>query len=144
MSLANKSSNAVELRAAGALPAAGAFEDVADATTLDTRGCSFVGLLCKYTRGAVGGAAKLRVYDSADGTVWHARCVLDASSYTSGELDAHTFAIKLPVSAGANEEQHSFSVDVALARYVRFTAAEYGVAGTPGTLAVSAVTGASP
>lgn len=137
MSAGFKSKSTGTARASTSLPAGGAFDDVASAPTIPLPSGDTVALLVEYTRGAVGGAVQLRVWDSVDEVTWYLRCVLDAGSYASGVVDADPMTLKMPVSSGAVAERYSVMLDTTTARNIRVTAAEYGVTATPGTCAVS-------
>lgn len=126
------------LRASAALPAAGAY-DVAP-TPVAVGAAARLRLFCTYTRGAAGGAFALKIQRSHDGgTTFVDDTVIDGTSLSAGAVNVFTLALKFPVAAGAGAEARGFLVEVDADTHVRVAAAEYGVTGTPGTLAITGV-----
>jgi hypothetical protein len=125
-------------RASAALPASGAY-DLAPAT-IEMGTSSRVRLFCKYTRGAAGGAFKLKVARSDDGgTTFIDDTVIDGTSLSSGALNVFTLELKFPVAAGAPQESRNFLIEAEIETLVRVAFAEYGNTGSPGTLEVTMV-----
>lgn len=124
-------------RASAALPASGAYDTTP--TTIDTGYAQGLELCVSYTRGTTGGAVKLKVQVSQDGTAWYDRTVEDGASLSSGAMSCYVAEHKLPVSSGSTAELYTYVVDVSTVRYARVAAAEYGATGTPGTCAINAL-----
>ncbi len=126
------------VRTSAALPAAGAY-DIAGATfRVNVKDRDVASLWCTYTRGAGGGAAAIKVYGSCDNGTTYALCtVIDPASYTTGTQLLAAAVFKLPVAAGVPAEEWIVpNIDVSAFTHIQVLSAEYGVTGTPGTLAV--------
>lgn len=113
----------------------------------------YVALYCTYTRGAASGAVTLRPEFSADnGTTFWRQGALSTQAivagsdvltnvqssaylYTSTATGAETFIIELSDAA---------EKDILIATHIRVSAAETGVPGTPGTLAIALCIGTRP
>jgi len=143
MSHVSKSKSPANLRTKAALEAAGAYDAVVSATALHVQHAQYLVLLGKYTRGAVGGRASIKVYDSVDGENYYLRAVVDAGSYASGALDCDALVLALPEPPDGTEFAFSLTIDCEVSRYVKIVAAETGAAGSPGQLELTALTGVS-
>jgi hypothetical protein len=118
-----------------ALPAAGAYDTAGAATKLDAPGATRAEVFVQYTRGAAGGAFKVKLLVSDDGTNFFERTVVDTA--VSGASNVFTQEFKFPVAAGAPAELRTLLLDVGMCVAFKLLFAEYGVAGTPGTLSAT-------
>lgn len=129
-------------RTGGALPPAGAFD--ATPAELCCAGFDFCTLYASYTRGAAGGAVTIRPEFSEDsaGAVWHTKglyapaIVVPGADATSAEQrETITYA---STAAGAELFPLGTIYLNGTVERIRFPAAESGVVGAPGTLALEA------
>jgi hypothetical protein len=127
------------LRASAVLTAAGAYDTP---TKFDVPLASRAEVAITYTRGASGGAFKLKVLVSQDGTNFVERTVIDSGSMSSGVLNVFTGEFKFPVTSSGSAESRSFILDLSTCVAFKVSFAEYGVTGTPGTLSATMMMGA--
>jgi hypothetical protein len=134
------------VRVSAPLPGGGVYDTEASAVALavDVRGSRGVELFTDYTRGNVGGAFKVKLLGYNDDAAPAAgagfeRTIIDGGSFASGAVNVFTAEFKFPVAAGAALEKRSLEFLVERVAYVVFLFAEYGLVGTPGTLAATAV-----
>jgi hypothetical protein len=125
-----------------ALPAAGAFTNPS-AYTIQA-GIRYVTFWITYTRGAAGGFALLKVLFS-NGTEEGNDIVIDQSVTVAqpfGTQPIYEQVIQAPAPADANPIVFVLPVKVAVgSTNVRLLAAEGGVVGTPGTMAIAVASG---
>lgn len=129
----------ITVRASAVLPASGAYDS--SPTTIEVDFAREVEVYITYTRGAAGGAFQVKVLTSADNVTFCERTVIDGNSLASGAMNVYTASYKFPVAASGSAENRSLIVNVNTTKFIQFVFAEYGVTGTPGTLAAVAVTG---
>lgn len=137
ISLGQKGVTNVSVRASAALAAAGAY-DTAATVGLSALHCDKLGLSCSYTRGAAGGAAKIKVIVSCDnGATFVPLMMVDPTSYSAGVQTLIVAEFKLPASTGASAETYAVPpIDLSGYSHYQVLAAEYGITATPGTLAL--------
>ena len=107
--------------------------------SVEISGTSFVSIYAKYTRGAVGGKAGLRVQGSFDGTTWYDMLVVDPSTLSAGAVDSAVMTLNLPSPGDASPTNYVVGQDVSGLKHFRLSVAEVGVIGTPGNIAIDIV-----
>lgn len=130
------------LRAAAALPAAGALD--ATPTTMAVAGWTKLTLFCSYTRGALGGSVRMVPEYSIPGaaTTWYRPTIYDAGAFAAGadvvsNLQRESF---LYTSTGAAAERFIYDVELpSNCELFRVACCEVGVIGTSGNMAIVGV-----
>lgn len=131
------------LRASSALAASGAFDADPTAASVhpETRAAT---LLVTFTRGSSSSAFALRVEVSPDDSEWYAQTASDGTTALSApflRVNFHALEYRSPVPASNDPLRLAIPVELAGAKYVRVSCAEYGDTANPGTLAASLVEG---
>ena len=139
-------------RAAAALPAAGAWD--AAPTELFCAGAEYVTLYITYTRGGAGGSVRLRLEaspHSVDRAVvedWFLPTIKQVGAFAAGadvnSGEQRENGVLYTATAAAAEMFAYGPVHIQAAERIRVRAQEVGAAGTPGTLHIIAMLGATP
>jgi hypothetical protein len=132
-------------RTSKVLAAAGAYDSLANAPTIDCRTYTQAELFVGYTRANAAGQVKFKIYvsDTPDGT-FKPRTIDQGDINPSGnESYSHLYASAklLPVSPGAAEEWYTFLFSIGTAKFLKIIFAEAGFVAGPGTVEATVTLG---
>lgn len=137
------------VRESAELPAAGAYDSLADVTVIDTRNYTVAELYVSYTNADPAGQAKFIVYagwDPTDNASLSPRTVDDGSINASANESYSNLYIsekKLPASPTGDAYSYTYIFSVATTRLIAVAFAEVGSLLNPGTLSAQLMLGGS-